>query len=94
MPWCCDPLLLLFFFKLLCYSLTFYAFPTKTSEFLHPKFSPYFGNKTAKRWRFRGVRLSLQGGLEASYHVKSSNKFKANCCDERGNGAFPTCTYS
>lgn len=40
-----------------------YAFPTKTSEFLHPKFSPYFGNKTAERWRFRGVRLSLQGSL-------------------------------
>ncbi|KAJ6755914.1 PHOSPHOGLYCERATE KINASE [Salix purpurea] len=69
--------------------LTFYAFPTKTSEFLHPKFSPYFGNKTAKRWRFRGVRLSLQGGLEASYHVKSSNKFKANCCDEGEMEPFP-----
>eukprot|EP00258_Populus_trichocarpa_P027499 XP_024443518.1 uncharacterized protein LOC7467630 isoform X10 [Populus trichocarpa] len=57
--------------------LTFYAFPTKTSEFLHPKSSPYLGNKTAKRWRFRGVRsLSLQGGSEAADHVKSSNKFK------------------
>lgn len=44
--------------------LTFYAFPTKTSEFRHPKSSPYLGNKTAKRWRFRGVRLlSLQGSL-------------------------------
>ncbi|XP_052303759.1 uncharacterized protein LOC7467630 isoform X7 [Populus trichocarpa] len=70
--------------------LTFYAFPTKTSEFLHPKSSPYLGNKTAKRWRFRGVRsLSLQGGSEAADHVKSSNKFKTNCCDEGEMEPFP-----
>jgi phosphoglycerate kinase len=51
--------------------LTFYAFPTKTSEFLHPKSSPYLGNKTAKRWRFRGVRsLSLQGSLPFSENKK------------------------
>ncbi|KAJ6968609.1 phosphoglycerate kinase-like isoform X1 [Populus alba x Populus x berolinensis] len=70
--------------------LTFYAFPTKTSEFRHPKSSPYLGNKTARRWRFRGVRLlSLQGGSEAADHVKSSNKFKANCCDEGEMEPFP-----
>ncbi|XP_011030210.1 PREDICTED: phosphoglycerate kinase-like isoform X6 [Populus euphratica] len=69
--------------------LTFYAFPTKTSEFLHPKSSPYLVNKTAKRWRFRGVRLSLRGGSEAADHVKSSNKFKANCCDEGEMEPFP-----
>ncbi|XP_034910570.1 uncharacterized protein [Populus alba] len=70
--------------------LTFYAFPTKTSEFRHPKSSPYLGNKTARRWRFRGVRLlSLQGGSEAADHVKSSNKFKADCCDEGEMEPFP-----
>ncbi|CAK7343140.1 unnamed protein product [Dovyalis caffra] len=74
---------------LLLNNLTFYGFPTKTSEFHQPKSCSFFRRKTAKLWKFRSVRSSLQGGLEVKDRVNSSNEFKANCCDEGEMEPFP-----